>query len=305
MSDADEELLRKIYFYRVPHWSDIQPHLPSDIQRIANLPWAEPGRYLPETDGSRLALWPDSTSYPIRLRFGRTRLGNLPLKEQSGKLEHLGLAINEGLVELCHVVIYPNGYAAAEFNYAGPRIKRLSDYLYSKHNELKDRVQFWPLLQRDIISLVAEMPTITVVELVGQPSSASLLRQADQGLSDAMKTLGQVGADKSIRLALTSDHSGDSKLHRLSNRLAQMISKHLLPARDQLRTLRVKGYNNLGKVDIIDLLEQHLVVFKAIERDSPDSKAVSSEAAYAQIDAAYEQLKDQLDRAAAGKELFE
>jgi hypothetical protein len=228
----------------------------------------------------------------------------LPLKEQAGKLDTLDLAADQGLVELCHIVIYPEGYAAAEFNFSGPRIKRLSDYLYAKHNELNDKVTFLPLFQRDIVSLVEQMATINLMELTGQPGSASLLKEADQGLSDAVKTLGRVGAEKTVRLGLFSDGGHKSKLHTLAIRLAKVIRANRAEAEATLRKLRVQGFNTEGKIDAVDLLEQHLISFKLIERVREDSKALSSESAYKQIDAAYEQLKDKLEEASVGQELF-
>lgn len=305
MSTNDDELLRKIYFYRIAHWADVKANLPRDLERIANLPWDSDGRYLTDGDDARLAMWPDQLEYPLRLRFGRTRMGNLPLKEQSGKLEQLDLAIDQGLVEMCHVVVYEAGYAAAEFNFSGPRMKRLSEYLFMKRNELKEYVRFLPLFQRDIVSLVENLAAVSWLEITGQPTSADLLGRADTGLGNALKTLGEVGADKSIRLALSTDKGHDSPLQKLSVALAKLVSQSRGQAEEELRKLKVKGFSRDGKIDAVDLLEQHLVCFKAIERMHPESKALSSEAAYSQIDQAFQELHQELKNAAHGEELFQ
>lgn len=302
---GDDDLLRKIYFYRIAHWSDIKPYLSRDLQRIENLPWENDGRYLADGEGSRLALWPERFEFPIRLKFGKTRMGNLPLKELSGRLEQLDLAAEQGLVELCHVVIYDDGHAAAEFNFSGPRIRRLSDYLFAKRNELKEQVIFRNLFQRDVISLVEKMSAITWLEIAGQPSAAALLSEADRRLGGALDSLGQVGADKLVRLNLGTDRGHNSRLQKLSVLLAQLVHRNRGEANEHLKTLKVRGVNSRGAVDAVDLLEQHLVSYKPIERLNPESRALSSDSAYRQIDAAYEELRDILIEAAVGQELFQ
>lgn len=305
MAINEDELLRKIYFYRIGSWDDVRTGLAQDLQRIANLPWDQEGRYLRDLEGARLAIWPDQLEFPLRLRFGRTRMGNLPLKEQAGKLEHLQLAIDQGLVEMFHMVIYREGFAAADFNFSGPRVSRLSDYLFAKRNELDEKVVFHPLFQRDIVSLVERMPVVQWLEISGKPTASAILAQADQGLGQALKTLGEAGAEKAVRLGLGTERGHHSKLQQLALELAKVVTKQISYAKDELRVLRVKGVNERGKIDAVDLLEQHLVVFKVIERLSLESRALSPESAYLQIDAAHDELLDQLENAAMGTELFQ
>jgi hypothetical protein len=125
----------RIYFYRLERADAVLSVLPGELARIMNLPFGESGRYLEDAEDHRLAAWPDTVEYPLRLRFGRTRLSNLPTKERAGKLEPLDLAVDEGLVELCHIIIYEDGFVAAEFNFEGPRIGRLGEYP-TKRNQL-------------------------------------------------------------------------------------------------------------------------------------------------------------------------
>ena len=114
MSERDRYVNRRIYFYRLSEAEEILSDLPDDLARIANLPFSETGRYAKEGDGGRLCVWPDSLEFPLKLRFGRTRMQNLPTKERLGKLETLDFEPDAGLAELIHVVIFADGYVSAE-----------------------------------------------------------------------------------------------------------------------------------------------------------------------------------------------
>lgn len=80
MSKRSRTITRKIYFYRLADKAELLPLLPNELQRIENLPYNEHGRYLADGDEGRLIVWPDTVDYPLRIRFGRTRMANLPTK---------------------------------------------------------------------------------------------------------------------------------------------------------------------------------------------------------------------------------
>ena len=301
MSARERGIYRRVYFYRIAHKEDVLPILSGDLQRIANLPFTDEGRYLPDGDDGRLTVWPDRLEWPIRLRFGRTRLSNLPTKELAGKLESLNLFSNQGLAELCHVVIYSDGFVAAEFNFEGPRLKRLGDYLYAKRQRLKTKPKFLPLFQKDILALVKNMPVVNFLELKGQPSATSLLARADENLAKAYAAIGDVGANKSIMLGLAAENHPESRLKRLSLNLASLVRSSERDVRDEVSKLVVRGIGLHGRTDEVDLLEDHLIALKLFERQSPKARAVSTEAAYAQIESAFEERRKELEEAVQGR----
>jgi hypothetical protein len=202
-----------------------------------------------------------------------------------------------------HLIIFENGYVAAEFNFEAPRINRLGPYLFSKRNELKTKPVFLPLFQQDILEVVRGMPTINFLEIKGQPDAKELLRSADEDLANAYGTIGGLGADKAIHFGLTAQKTPDSKLKKLSMRLAKLAKNSPWDVRTSMSTLRVSGVNGEGKFDAIDLLEDHLIVVRPMERRSKKHKAVSSKSAYAELMAAYLEKKDELANAVVGRML--
>jgi len=292
---------RKIYFYRLAHQHEVLEALPAELERILNLPFTDAGRYFIDTEDHRLWVQPDSVTYPLKLRFGLTRLADLPTKELAGKLEALDLAVNQGLAEICHVIICENGFVTAEFNFEGPRIKRLGDYLYAKRYKLKTRPVFLPLFQKNILEIVKSMPIINFLELQGHHSAASLLARADKDLAQAFDTIGHLGATKSIMLGLAARNNPESKLKQLIVKLAALMHSSEHHARNEMRKLKIRGITVEGRTDWVDLLEDHLIAPKEFERVHPKSKALSTEAAYAQINAAFNERRDLLMDAIQGR----
>jgi hypothetical protein len=301
MAERDRYVSRRIYFYRLAEAQDILSVLPNDLSRIANLPFNEVGRYLKDGEGGRLCVWPDALEFPLKLRFGKTRLQNLPIKERAGKLEALDFEADAGLAELVHVVIFDDGYVAAEFNFEAPRLKRLGEYLYSKKNELQNKPVFLPLFQKDIFQLVQDMPTIKVLELKGTPDARYLLSEADKSLADAYGTMGELGANKTIELVLRAEEKSGSKLKRLSTRLAKLTQQLPADVRVSMSKLKVKGLSSEGKFDEVDLLEDHLISIKQFEKISEKDKGISQTSAYNQLISAYNEKKSEFQAATIGR----
>lgn len=303
MSSKAQSVYRKVYFYRIEHPEQILSALPGDLSRIGNLPFSEAGRYEKDGDEGRLCVWPDSFDFPLKMRFGRTRLRNLPTKELGGKLEELGLAMNEGLAELMHIVIFDDGYVAAEFNFEAPRINRLGPYLYNKRDSLPTKPVFLPLFQRDILQLVRAMPTINFLELKGRPDAKSLLEHADENLAQAFGTIAGLGADRSVELGLRAQKQPDSKLKMLSAKVAQLAQRYPWDLRTTMSKLKITGITAEGKLDVVDLLEDQLIVVKQMEKASRKHKAVLPASAYKELIAAYNEKKGDLGGAIAGRML--
>ncbi|TVV72627.1 hypothetical protein [Sphingomonas solaris] len=188
MADGENGVLRKVYFFKFEHFSEFKERLSGSFQRIENLPFEDQGRYQydPITN-SRLCVFPDRLDFPIRMRFGRTRLGSLPDVESGGKLQTLELQEDEGLIDVCHIVFFEDGYVAAEWNWEGPRLAKLGRYLFEKGHNLPTAPVFYPLFERDIVEVIAGLDSIRVLEVDVPPDAAQLLKEADDNLAAAVE----------------------------------------------------------------------------------------------------------------------
>jgi hypothetical protein len=119
-----------------------------------------PGRYLEDEQGNPLCGWPDvaggvrdykvkSGEFP-RMMFGRVRRSGLPRVEKGGRIDPLGIPSDAGLVEITHVVFFPNNIVGADFNFYGPRVPRLGLYLHTLCPGQCPPLTLLPLLKGDI-----------------------------------------------------------------------------------------------------------------------------------------------------------
>lgn len=303
MAKRKGAIQRRIYFHRLAHAESVLPLLGSDIKRIENLPFEGDGsrsRYLRDGD-DRLFVHFDSVEYPIRIRFSRTRLHGLPTKESSGKLEDLGLHPDQGLAETTHAIIFANGYVASEFNAEAPRLKKLGDYLFAKKSSLVERPIFLPLFQKDVIALIEATKIISTLELNARPQASALLAQADEDLASAFEANRRLGANKTIHWILRAENHQEGGLWKLARRLARLVVSERHDAIENIRTLRVKGHAVGKQLDEIDLLEDHLIAVKQFERSSERSRALAPDLAYAKLEEAYNERREELSLANAGK----
>jgi hypothetical protein len=304
MTDEETGVSRKVYFFRFEHFHLFKDILSGAFQRIENLPFEDGGRYQRDpSNKSRLCVFPDRLDYPLQLRFGRTRRDLLPDIERGGQLKTLELREDEGLIDVCHIIIFDDGYVAAELNHDGPRLAKLGLYLFEKGNNLPSAPVFLPLFERDIVEVIAGLDNIRVLEVDVPPDSVELLREADDNLAAAVEASARAGASKKIGLTLTADN-GLSPLRLLTETLASIIKARPL-ARKSFKTLKATGYINGSSVArYVDILEEKLVSGEIFPRNSPRSRSIDSDQAYALIEQAYKARRDRFAAAAVGNELW-
>lgn len=302
MEEDKPSAARKVYFFRIEHFSDLKDALPGALQRIENLPFNDDGRYLVETRwGARLCVFPDTLEYPLRLRFGRTRRDQLPDVEKSGKLEALELAEDAGLIDLGHLMIFDDGHIAAEWNPEGPKLQRLTAYLVAKGG-MRENVKIRNLFQRDIVEVVSRLDSVRILDIDLPPTAAELAREADADLASAISATERMGATKKIGLTLTADQ-GSMKLRELALRLARLIQGRP-QERSQFYTLKATGHDSVAGVSrYVDILESKLVTGEMFPKKDSRSRSLDSDEAYRLIHRSYLEMKPRLAEAATSGEL--
>jgi hypothetical protein len=302
MSD-ESTAARKIYFFRIEHFSEYRSLLPGAFEKIENLPFSDQGRYMviDAKTGARLCVFPDSLDYPIRLRFGRTRRNHLPEVEKSGKLEALDLDEEAGLIDLGHLIIFDDGHVAAEWNPEGPKLQRLSQYLIAK-GDINGSIKFRNLFERDIVEVVRGLGAVRVLDIDLPPDAVELARQADESLATAIRSAEQMGATKKVGLTLTAE-SGSAKLSSMALKLAQIVqgSPH---ERRRFSVLRATGIDSASSLTrYVDILEDKLVFGEMFPKRDARSRALDSDEAYRLIHRSYLQMRPKLESAATSGEL--
>ena len=162
---------RRIHFYRSSVGSnpDGSP-IPFDplpaLAAINQLSFADVlrGRYLVDQDGDALCAWPGTARNETTLKFCQVRRTDLPQVEQAGHVSDLPIGVTAGLLETVHVVFFPNNIVGAEFNFYGPRLSRLENYLHFKSNGAVPFATFYPLVRGDAAQQLNQLQEIRVLD---------------------------------------------------------------------------------------------------------------------------------------------
>ena len=294
MADEDQSFFRRVYFFRVERFADISDGLPDALRRIGELEFDDKGRYKVEPGSDvRLSAYPDTASYPLKVRFGRIRRDALPQIEQAGDLQTLALKEDEGLIDICHIIIFEDGLVAAEWNPDGPKLAALGPYIFEK-GKLNTVPRFLSLLERDIVDVVRNLDSVRVLELDVPPDAIELAREADKNLATALQATADLGASKRTGLTLVADKP-NINLRDLAVRLA-MIVKARPQESKSVRSLSVRGYQSGSRVArFIDILESKLVAGEYFPRTTKRSRSIKTKEAYDTLEelyrANYERIK--------------
>jgi hypothetical protein len=294
---------RKIYFYRIHAGLNlarepIEYDVKSVLGAIDGLSFQTDDRYLRDEDGFEICCLVDELSSPQKARFCKIRRDDLPQIEHRGKLAALVIPKEWGLVECVHVMFFPENIVGLEYNYNGPRVARISEYLYAKTKNVCAKIPvFEHLLRQDAIEKLDHMRTVRKFRLKVRESLFSSVKQADESLASTFEAAKEVGQAKEIELIL-SVGSGKGTL----GTKPLEVAKRLLTLRDTNNDViggEIKGYNEEGNMEIIDLLNAKLVVEKSIPRQQARTSIPQSDLVYAAIKEAYLELKDQFPSASS------
>jgi len=299
-SDPHLTVTRRIHFFRVSHFGEIALLLPASLEAISNLPWEGQGRYQPDaTDNSLLSVMPHSFQYPLRIEFGRTRRDNLPEIERKGIKKTLSIAEDAGLIDISHLVIFSDGFVAAEFNRDAPRIRKLGDYLMFKGRNLPSVPRFQRLFERDIIDKIEDLSNVKFLEIEIPPDNIEIVKKADKSLAHAFEAQQQVSKSKTLGLYFNSRDSSDGRLKNLSLALVQAMRG--VDGDDVFEKLQIRGTDpSTRRPRTLNLLEDYLVADVNFERSSKKARSVQTDAAFRAIEEVYLQRREALENAVRG-----
>ena len=195
---------RSIYFFRidggagedgVPINVDLHPAL----QKLDGLPFrpaGDGGRYVTSGDADQ-CVWIDEVGEICKFRFANVRRNALPLAEVGGQLTDLNLADEDGIYEVSHLCIFPDGIAGIEFNFYGPRPSRLAQYLRRAVGEDCPEFTLEALLRQDVAAVLSCKKAVRKLDLSVRRPYINVIEEANASLGSALraclKTLGGCG----------------------------------------------------------------------------------------------------------------
>lgn len=293
MANNDTSISRDIHFFRISrrgkgerpagpvNWADA-------LTYIDGLSFDDGSRYLEQNRYDPVALWVDRKTTPQHAHFGVVRRDTLPRVEQSGTLKPLDIPDEAGLSEHMHLVFFKDGVVGAEFNFYGPRVSRLRQYLNKVAPDHCAPLVVRQLLRNDVLKQLDSKGSIRLVRLRIKRSYADTVAKASKSLGAALKACGSDERVEEVEIGLRAAPRTKSKF--LDDDWKSAIKK-LLGQKDARENVQKATVQFEGDLKEVNLLEDKLV--KHVEMLATDgrTRVIVPQSAYAAITTAYNSVK--------------
>ncbi len=297
-----QSITREIYFFRVHAEDDKGKRVSFNprpaLKYIKKLKCKRRGGRYWDQDQSITCCWPDRFSPLAALRLGTIRRKDLPQKEVGGVLKSLGIPPRAGLAELTHIVFFPDGIVGCDFNYFGPRVTKLADYLREKAPEglVPARLSFEPLLRNDAADHLQQAGHIKLFRLKVRSSMVRDVERASQSLGEALRMAMGSGAAEEAEIILRPRPRSSEGLSSQVVKIARsLIRKRAL--REGGAKVSAEAVNDNNERIKLDLLSDKLIAKRRILRQDNRTRALNRSATYEAIKSAYRALKSEFPRA--------
>jgi hypothetical protein len=282
---------RKIFFYRM---LDQETQEPLDRKAICAAISALQGEDCYFEDGdmiTRAEVF--DAKLPCCIRFYKVRRDELPgVDDGQGSHDDLDLEEDEGLAEAIHLMMFPNGFVAAESFGHGPRATRFPLYLRGK---LDMPCTMAGIIRHDVVEEALKYSDIRLLRVKLDPSAESYGAAAPPSLHGLMGTAQDLHTGVYAELALRTDKGDQKFTSRVKKTISEIFGGN--GDVDAFEKIEIEGKPDPDtRVAELDLLSERLYRQVEIPYRAPRTRELDADAAFAAIRDAYKRVKDQLGR---------
>jgi len=230
-----------------------------------------------------------------RIRLVNIRRSDLPEVETDGVFTPLNIGERSGLAERIHLVFFPNHVVGSEFNFYGPRVGRLAEFLQRKCGAPIHT--FDGLIRPDVIAELDRFGELSMVNLRMRRDSIDTVRHLDESLWEALNSTENWSGAADVELVLRKrPHSREMLPERLLLAVRRLAGSD--DVRHAAKSFRLSGrIRETGAIGVVDVLSSDLVSTKRILRAGPRLRSLDSADAYASIEDAYQELRAEIGAA--------
>lgn len=292
---------RKIHFYRVhagfnPAGNPIPIDFEPVLRHVNTLSFNDGERYYEDLDGNTICCWVDRATQSQQIRLGTIRRTGFPQVEQDGNLSAIPIPANAGLAEQIHVQVFPNGIVGTDFNFYGPRIARLSQYLDERGNNLCPNMQVEQLLRQDVYLQLQQFGSIRFLQLRMRPTHAAEVTAINRDLGSTFAAAARIAHDLELEIILRPAKRQQSLPQSILAAVSSLAHRRTI--HEEASKFFIKGQlQESGEVVQLDILDDQLIAKRDISLADGRSRALDATAAYRAIQSAYDELRTQLERA--------
>lgn len=277
------------------YWKRVDPQPVFD--RIVQLPLDDPqsGRYSAVLGGDADTLFSaDELGPDIRGIFAKVRRSGLPSIEQAGNIRPLSIAVDEGLFEPCHFILFEGTILGYEGNFFGPRAGRLARYVADKSQNTVERARLETILRSDWQERLQRIGAVRWIKIRIARDRVREARLLDENLGRALQATSEASEAEQVELVLRGRaHSRKGfRLPWLGN-IARFLRRERAHSGTSRFEIRAKNMES-GKVETIDLLQEALAYVKPVRLRQRKTRAVDPLSAFQAIQEAFEESEREL-----------
>lgn len=268
------------------------------FDRIVQLPLDDPqsGRYSARLGGDADTLFSADESGPdIQGIFAKVRRTGLPSIERAGTIRPLGIAVDEGLFEPCHFILFDGAILGYEGNFFGPRAGRLARYVADKSQNAVERAGLETILRSDWEERLQRIGAVRWIRIRMARDKVREARLLDGNLGRALQATSEASEAEEVELVLRGRaHSRKGfRLPWLGN-IARFLRRE--PAQSGTSRFEIRARNmESGKVETFDLLQEALTFVKPVRlREGRRTRAVDPQSAFLAIREAFAESEREL-----------
>lgn len=306
---AGTEVKRKIYFYRADPGIDeatgqIKAFKPGPIIGVLTS-LSESDKQLERADGDLTFCRIFGAGRYPRLRLSTVRMAEIPqgFDRRDSSDFTFEMAEEQGIAENSHMVFFPDNILGFEYNYRGPGVGRLEEYLRTKAPIPESVVSFNALMDREFEEKLEGLVDLRELRVRVSHRQVETAQASDNDKAEddpfevlqAMKNFEEAGE---YELAWKSrNRSRDSIVKRFFSVARSYLNRY--DTEDSSAMLVIRGHDDEGHMHRINVLNERLMFEETTFKLRPADRGVISDSAFQAIEKAYRDNKDKIERAAA------
>ena len=314
VDEKTETVQRKVFFYELQagRGQDGQPEVfdpgPA-LSAINSLPYnvTPGGRYLEGENNSYYSANVISARSPQKVIYYLTRRSDLPEIEQGGAFSSLKIPPTAGLGEKIHIMFFGR-YAAADFNFHGPRATTFPRYLQLKAKGFvppMGGLAFSLLLSGEAGEKLKRLEGLTFARMKMARTALGIADQADQSMAEMLRqNIESTNADE-LELTLRVRRPKKGQFRRFLSPSILNLLKGLADKQETYQSfdkLEARGIGRISKEpELVDILQDELIAQATMIKTSSRSRSIESEHAFSAIASAFRKVRAEI---AAGDAVY-
>lgn len=249
-----------------------------------------PDPYWEAGDGDvQVCAYLDDAGDTDRFSLAKIRRRSRPLTEEGMVRGTLDLDPGIGLMDPIHIRLFPNNIMGAEYNDDGPRASRLRSFLREKMPEKYGNFTMTPIYDRDVKERLENLEEISLFHFQVDKAALDLQlkeRNFFRGIFDSGAQAEMNTIEVIMRVSKRNEHGNTDEI--------KSEIDALLDSPAGVQKVKVRGREDGGKSEEIDLLKDRVISRQHMMRLDAETSAIEPASAYRAIGEAYESVRERI-----------